>query len=598
MRKITIQFVLATIFLLTALSQSVMAYDYLQDGIYYNRLNPYELEVTYSESTYNTYEGDIYIPNYVTINEKTYEVSSIGENAFRNCAKLSSVVLPSTLVWIKDNAFNGCINLNSISIPYGVTQLGNNVFANCNTLSNVSLPNSLTTLGIGTFANCISIASIEIPESITTLEGENFSGCLSLEKIVLPNTLKKISGTFVFGNCQSLKTIKLTEGLTEIGSYSFSGSGLYSIVIPNSVTTIQNAAFNGCLSLAVVVFGTGLQQVRYMSFYGCPSLSKIFCFNTYPPELEHYVHDDWLWYGEYDVFDESHYSTISIYVPYNCLSYYQSANYWNRFSSIEEFDTNSFDDSILNPPLPPVYEINGHEYIDLGLPSGNLWATCNVGANSKEESGYYFAFGETEPKELYLWSNYKYANGSKTTITKYCSSSDYGTVDNKTKLDNEDDAAFVNWGSAWHTPTREEGEELVNSCSWTWMQVNGRNGYKVTGPNGNSIFLPASGYMYYYVNQDNVGGEYMESSYIYDTANILGFYESWHSAWGWCGSRCQGYTVRPVALKEYSGIESPTIMNASTKGIYNLGGIKTDKLSRGLNIIKQSDGTTKKVWIK
>jgi hypothetical protein len=403
----------------------------------------------------------------------------------------------------------------------------------------------------------------------------------------------------VFNDCQSLRTIKLPEGLTEIGSYSFSGSGLYSIVIPNSVTTIQNAAFNGCRSLAVVVFGTGLQQVRHMSFYGCSSLSKIYCFKTYPPELEHYTYSSWITgYLEYDVFDESHYSTVNIYVPYNCSSYYKSANYWNQFSSIEEFDTNSFDESILNPILPPVYEINGHEYIDLGLPSGNLWATCNVGANSKEESGYYFAFGETEPKELYLWSNYKYANGSKNTITKYCSSSDYGTVDNKTKLDNEDDAAYVNWGNAWHTPTREEGEELVNECLWTWMQVNGRNGYRVTGPNGNSMFLPASGYMYYYVNQDNVGGEYMESSYIYDTANILGFYQSWHSAWASCGSRCQGYTVRPVASKEYSGIELPTKTNASTKGIYNLSGIKTDKLMRGLNIIRKSDGTTRKVWVK
>lgn len=594
MKQGTTRLVMTSIVLLSLFSQGAMAYDYQKDGIYYCRLNPYELEVTYKESTYNTYEGDIIIPNYVVINGSTYQVSSIGENAFRSCSNLLSIALPSSVIWIKDNAFYECTNLKSITIPYGVTQLGDYVFYKCNMLSNVSLANSLTTLGKGTFYGCKSLISIEIPESITALDGNNFQNCISLEAIALPSTLKKISSN-VFSNCKSLKTIKLPEGLTEIGSSAFSNSGLYSVRVPNTVITIQNAVFSGCLSLAIVVLGKNLQQIKHLSFHGCSSLSKIFSFNNNPPILEHYVHSDWTGTWEYDVFEESHYSTVKIYVPYNCKSRYRSANYWGNFWSIEEFDTNSFDDNVLDPPI---YEINGHEYKDLGLPSGNLWATCNIGANNQEESGAYFAVGETEPKSTYTWSNYKYANGNNTSITKYCSREDYGNVDNKTRLDDLDDAAYVNWGSAWHTPTRDEGEELINNCTWIWIQRNGRYGYHVTGPNGNSIFLPASGYMYYYVNQDNIMGQYMESSYIYETSNLLGFYDTYKSAWYWCGARCQGYTVRPVASKNASGITTLTKNDIGITSIYNIEGVKTNTLKRGINIIKQSDGSTKKILIK
>ena len=138
---------------------------------------------------------------------------------------------------------------------------------------------------------------------------------------------------------------------------------------------------------------------------------------------------------------------------------------------------------------------NGHEYVDLGL--SVKWATMNVGASSPEDYGDYFAWGETSAKSTYNWSTYKYCNGSYSTLTKYYTSiDDYGTVDtdNKTQLDLTDDAARVNWGGAWRMPTEAELKELCKQCYWTWITQNGINGYKVTGPNGNSIFLPAAGY--------------------------------------------------------------------------------------------------------
>ena len=140
---------------------------------------------------------------------------------------------------------------------------------------------------------------------------------------------------------------------------------------------------------------------------------------------------------------------------------------------------------------------NGHDWVDLGLPSGTKWATTNVGASTPEGYGNYYAWGETTTKSTYNLSTYKWCNGSYDTMTKYCTSSSYGTVDNKTTLDLSDDAAYANWGSSWRMPTKAEQDELRNAnyTTWTWTTQNGVNGYKVTSKtNGNSIFLPAAGY--------------------------------------------------------------------------------------------------------
>ncbi|MBR4128964.1 MAG: fimbrillin family protein [Bacteroidaceae bacterium] len=132
--------------------------------------------------------------------------------------------------------------------------------------------------------------------------------------------------------------------------------------------------------------------------------------------------------------------------------------------------------------------------VDLDLPSGTLWADRNVGADSPEACGDYFAWGETEPKDGgYHWDSYKWTDRSNGILTKYFTDSSYGTVDNKTTLDLEDDAAYVNMGSEWRMPTTTEQRELMDNCTCIWTTQNGVNGYKVTGKNGNSIFLPAAG---------------------------------------------------------------------------------------------------------
>ena len=194
------------------------------------------------------------------------------------------------------------------------------------------------------------------------------------------------------------------------------------------------------------------------------------------------------------------------------------------------------------------YLVDGYECVDLGL--SVKWATCNVGASKPEEYGGYYAWGETEEKSNYDWSTYKWCNGSYDTMTKYCTNSSCGTVDNKTVLDPQDDIAHVKWGGTWRMPTKAEQDELRNNCTWTWTTQNGVKGYKVTGPNGNSIFLPAAGYRdgtdldrsggngYYWSNSLNEGASF--SAYL---LNLGSSYYALDDG----GGRYYGFSVRPVS---------------------------------------------------
>lgn len=189
--------------------------------------------------------------------------------------------------------------------------------------------------------------------------------------------------------------------------------------------------------------------------------------------------------------------------------------------------------------------------VDLGLPSGTLWADRNIGADSPEDYGDYFAWGETEPKDYYDWITYKWCNGDFDQLTKYCTDSQYGYngfADGKTTLEPSDDAATANWGEKWCMPTYDQLSELKSYCTWAWTTQNGVKGYKVTGPNGNSIFLPAAGYRYdSELSYAGSRGSYCSSSldeYFPDGSCCLCFYSGSHSLNG--NRRNTGRAVRAV----------------------------------------------------
>ena len=205
-----------------------------------------------------------------------------------------------------------------------------------------------------------------------------------------------------------------------------------------------------------------------------------------------------------------------------------------------------------------VIETNGHECVDLGLPSGTLWATCNVGANSPEEYGDYFAWGETKPKDRYSFDNYKWNDGGR--LKKYGNTKRIGVVDNKYELDLEDDAAYINWGTKWRMPSEKQFEELLTHCTWKWTSINGVKGFRVNGKNSNYIFLPAAGgkdefsdvdggnYGYYWTRNrtelEGDGGISFIFSHDDDSFNP----EKWESENDPCevSDRDCGFSVRPV----------------------------------------------------
>lgn len=216
---------------------------------------------------------------------------------------------------------------------------------------------------------------------------------------------------------------------------------------------------------------------------------------------------------------------------------------------------------------------NGHEYVDLGLPSGLKWATMNVGATTPEAYGDYFAWGETEPyyteghsqdnpcsnwntgKTGYNEVNYKWYNVSDVSrsLTKYCTFSGYGIVDNKTTLELADDAARTNWGGSWRMPTMAEQEELLNNCTWTWTTQNGVNGSMVVSKtNGNSIFLPAAGEHYNNILREAGSfGRYWSSS-LYTGDQYNAYYIVFYSSRGDWDADCRFYgrSVRAVCPQQ------------------------------------------------
>lgn len=191
--------------------------------------------------------------------------------------------------------------------------------------------------------------------------------------------------------------------------------------------------------------------------------------------------------------------------------------------------------------------INGHEYVDLGLPSSLKWARCNIGANSPEENGNYYAWGETQPKSSYYDSNCN-TNKKSTEELKRA-----GIVTATGNLAMSSDAARQNWGASWRMPTLDEFDELRDKCKWSWTTRSGKNGYQITGPNGQSIFLPAAGSKW-------------ESRFFYKTGNYWSSTlppDDWFESAAYrleidlynndqiiimgASGRCMGFTIRAVS---------------------------------------------------
>ena len=186
-------------------------------------------------------------------------------------------------------------------------------------------------------------------------------------------------------------------------------------------------------------------------------------------------------------------------------------------------------------------EVDGHAYVDLDLPSGTLWATCNVGADTPERFGDYFAWGETQPKEVFNWDTYVFYDS--TGLTKYTKD------DGLKQLLPEDDAATVNWGEGWRMPTLKEWKELIKNTENEWVVRDTIAGMLFTATNGNSLFIPAAGdYCIYNLVRPGELGQYWAKNLVASDPGYAWSFSFFMHDYGMSQyyRRYNGRSIRPV----------------------------------------------------
>ena len=453
-------------------------------------------------------------------------VTSIGGYAFSECTGLTSITIPNSVTTIGKYAFSECTGLTSITIPNSVTTIGEYAFSVCTGLTSITIPNSVTSIGSNPFAYCYGLDSLTvssenivydsrnncnaiietasntlisgckntiIPNSVTTIGPAAFEGCTGLKTINIPNSVTTI-GLAAFYRCTSLKSISIPNHVTEIEASTFRGcTSLTSVIIPDNVTLIGSQAFRDCTSLKRVTIPEGVTTVHAYAFKDCTKLRYV----SIPSSLTDFGEE--IFYGCNELEDVVNYATTPQSIPSNtftkysnlhvlpgCGDAYRYSQDWYMFTIVEDaVDANGM--------ICP--DDNHPHMIDLGLPSGTKWACCNVGADKPEAYGDYYAWGETESKSVYHEINALFLDGID---SNYDGTYDGGRSVQKLIYNiagTDYDVAHVKWGGNWVIPSSEQQSELFNSCTSRWMTRNGVNGCLLTATNGNSIFLPAAGYI-------------------------------------------------------------------------------------------------------
>ena len=240
------------------------------DGIYYN-LNTSDNTAKVTQHI-SHYSGDIDIPATIKYNEVTYNVTAIGNYAFRS--NISSIIIPNTVTSIGEYAFSYC-SLTSIDIPNNVNHIGKGAFEGCRDLTSILLPPNLTAIEEELFRDCYNLNSIVIPDAVITIGKNAFSNCPNLSSVHFPSTLTSIDEG-AFGGCTNLSSISLPDSLISIGRSAFDWCiALSSIIIPENVTSIEYGAFSGCSSLTSVIIPNSVTTIGYCAFASCTGLTSI-----------------------------------------------------------------------------------------------------------------------------------------------------------------------------------------------------------------------------------------------------------------------------------------------------------------------------------
>ena len=248
--------------------------------IYYNwNKNKTELIVSFQGSHFdsysNEYSGNIVIPESVLFEGNTFQVTSIGTNAFSYCSDLTSVTIPQSVTSIGYWAFRDCSGLTSVNIPNSVKTIEDGVFFRCSCLTSITIPNSVTSIESDAFNGCSSLTTVTIPNSVISIGVETFYGCSSLASVTIGNSVISI-GEMAFSECSGLTSVNIPNSVTSIRQWAFLNcSGLTSITIPNSVTTIEAGTFSGCSGLTSITIPNSVTYIGNKAFQGCSGLTSV-----------------------------------------------------------------------------------------------------------------------------------------------------------------------------------------------------------------------------------------------------------------------------------------------------------------------------------
>lgn len=289
-------------------------------------------------------------------------VTSIGDNAFRDCTGLTEIKIPNSVITIGSHAFYCCSGLTKVIIPNSVTSIENGAFGYCTGLTEVTIPNSVTSIKDCLFENCSSLISITLGDNVTSLGQWAFAYCSGLTSIEIPNTITSID-EYAFSGCSSLTSATIPDGVTIVSKYIFNGcSSLTSVTIPNCVTNISEGAFSGCTGLSSVLIPKGIinigrmafsdcsglasieipQSVKFIgigAFYNCSGLTSVTVINPTPVNITQ------------DAFTNR--TNATLYVPKGSVEAYQAADYWKEFKEIKEISL---------PTYKLIYMVDGEEY--------------------------------------------------------------------------------------------------------------------------------------------------------------------------------------------------------------------------------------------
>ena len=401
------------------------------------RLQLEEVRQEYAEYAAKQYDFELNGIYYKKLSDSEVAVTRKDEGHKNGNTYVGDLVLPASI--------------NKEGVKYKVTSIRANAFESCWRLTSLVIPEGVTEIGDFAFSGCVTLKSVKFPDSLHKFGVCAFFGCMALSSIDIPEGTKKISDKCFYG-CSSLTSVRLSSTINSIEKDAFAACvKLSSVNLPEGLVWIGESAFRECISLKDIILPSTLQNIDAKAF-ASTALTKVIM-----PAGVSKIHPD-------------------------------------AFANCKGVEVVRSGKSYMGTQ-------DGHEWVDLGLPSGLKWATCNVGASSPEDIGKYFIWGEVNSRHYYGMN----PGESIPDYVKECK--DISGVKGK-------DAARTHWGGKWRMPTKQECEELFQNCSCQIVDINGFLYAKMTSmTNYKYIIFPLAGYKSGAGHEDLLsGGRYWSST--------------------------------------------------------------------------------------